>query len=201
MAHEAMTPGQCRECKAKALKYKNGIPAGREHIIHTDWKHASEPPGGKCRLRDNTYYVSKRDLDAGFEPTPGVDVVQYEVRYFAPRAHHMVNGNPSGFSGSMILYDEEMAKTNANNSTNDRDSAYVYRMVNGVPEGKSIYVGKKVAVTSWKDYDETRCRYCGQDIMFDQAASPHWGSRQSGPFCRDASSENGEHAPVDEFNE
>jgi hypothetical protein len=51
------------------------------------------------------------------------------------------------------------------------------------------------------DYDETTCRYCGQEIQFDRAAHPHWGSRQSGPYCRDVSSESGEHEPVNEYHE
>lgn len=50
-----------------------------------------------------------------------------------------------------------------------------------------------------KDYDESECRYCEQPIQFDVAASPHWGSRQSGPICRVA--EDREHEPIDEFNE
>ncbi|MFG2684189.1 hypothetical protein [Streptomyces sp. NPDC048392] len=83
------------------------------------------------------------EAEKAFKPTPGVEVEQFEVRYFAPRAHHMHGSNPGGFAGSMVIGDQEEAERNADKSTNGTDSAYVYRVVNGVTEQRACYVGKR----------------------------------------------------------
>lgn len=143
----AMEPGECALCGAKALRRPWGQqPEDWGPLFETDWKHAGQPTKNgieQCVIISHGSYMPKRDLDMAFKPTPGVGVEQFEVRYFAPRAHHIFGSNPGGFAGSMVVGDQEAAERNADRSTNRTDSAYVYRVVNGVTEPKACYVGKR----------------------------------------------------------
>jgi hypothetical protein len=142
----AMEPGECTLCGAKALRWPKGQqPEDWGSLFETDWKHAGRPTKDgieQCVIISRGSHMPKRGLDEAFKPTPGVEVEQFEVRYFAPRAHHMYGSNPGGFAGSMVIGDREEAERNADKSTNGTDSAYVYRVVNGVTEPKACYVGK-----------------------------------------------------------
>ncbi|WP_093802190.1 hypothetical protein [Streptomyces sp. Wb2n-11] len=142
----AMEPGECTLCGAKALRWPKGQqPEDWGSLFETDWKHAGRPTKAgieQCVIISRGSYMPQRDLDMAFKPTPGVEVEQFEVRYFAPRAYHVYGSNPGGFAGSMVIGDREEAERNADTSTNGTDSVYVYRVVNGVTEPKACYVGK-----------------------------------------------------------
>lgn len=144
-----MEPGECALCGAKALRWPRGTqPSEQRERLGMDWRHAGRPTKDGmevCSIVSNGgYYMTRRDLEEAFKATPGVEVEQFEVRYFAPRAHHIISSNPSGYAGSSVFGDQETAERNADRSTTTRDRAYVYRTVNGVVEPKAYYVGKNV---------------------------------------------------------
>ncbi|MGW5928809.1 hypothetical protein ACWF2L_21550 [Streptomyces anulatus] len=143
----AMEPGECALCGAKALCWPRGTqPSEQQERLGMDWRHAGRPAEeGRevCSIvLSGGYYMTRRDLEAAFKATPGAEVEQFEVRNFAPRAHHIASSNPSGYGGSSLFGDRETAERNANKSADGSDSAYVYRVVNGVTEPKACYVGK-----------------------------------------------------------
>ncbi|MFJ2420178.1 hypothetical protein [Streptomyces brevispora] len=137
-----MEPGRCGKCDEPALRYKDGIPEEQRHLRETDWKHAGGD--GNCPYVRSAYYFSAREVKGAFIPEPGMNVIQFEIRYF-----DMSPGNTyrhaSGIAGYMTLSDEDAAKINADNSTDPGERrikhAMVFRMVNGQPEPKALYFG------------------------------------------------------------
>lgn len=134
-----MEPGKCAKCGLPALRYKDGIPEERRHLDKTGWRHAGGT--GECPYVRSAYYFSEREMKGAFTPTPGVEIVQFEIRYF-----DMSLGNTyrhaSGIAGYMVLSDEEAAKANADKSAGPGKHAMVFRLINGQPESKAIHFSK-----------------------------------------------------------
>lgn len=134
-----MEPGKCAKCGFPALRYKDGIPEERRHLTETDWNHAGGT--GECPYIRSAYYFSPVEVKRAFIPTPGTEVIQFEVRYFDMSAGNTVR-HASGIAGYMVLGDEEAAKANADKSAGPGKHAMVFRLINGQPEPKAIHYSK-----------------------------------------------------------
>jgi hypothetical protein len=134
-------PGKCNLCGAPALRYVGGIPDSKRGRMLTDWYHAGGT--GECIVISRGSYLLPKTLTEAFVPTPGVEVIQYEIRYLDMSLGNLAY-RPSGGAGSMVIGDDlEMAKRNADGSTGGHNSAYVYRITNGERDPKMIYAGKR----------------------------------------------------------